>query len=92
MLLDTQSPPQSGSYPALISLQVVEPSQNFSYMMQWWIFTLIAAGGYPLVLRMVARSKDPNRRGRVSVPKDDEIPWAAGLGPEAKSEEGTVSK
>ncbi|HTO00945.1 MAG TPA: SURF1 family protein, partial [Microthrixaceae bacterium] len=100
VLLDTQSPPQPSTYPALISLQEVDSSQNFSYMMQWWIFALIAAGGYPLVLRMVARSKDPNRPGRISVPKDDEIPWAAGLGPDAQSEEkshetsaeGTVSK
>lgn len=88
IVLDTQTPPQSGSYPALVSLQVVDPSQNFSYMLQWWVFALIAAAGYPLVLRMVARSKDPNSKGRVSVPKDDEIPWAAGLGPDAGEDVG----
>ncbi len=34
-----------------------DPSQNFSYMMQWWLFAAIAAVGYLLMLRKVARSR-----------------------------------
>ena len=34
-----------------------DSSQNFSYMVQWWIFALIVASGYPLVLRMLSRNK-----------------------------------
>ncbi len=87
VVLDTQTPAQSGDYPALVDLQVSDPSQNFGYMVQWWVFALIAAGGYPLVLRMVARSKDPSSPKRISVPKEDEIPWAPGLGPDGRLDE-----
>lgn len=86
VVLDTQTPAQTGNYPALVSLVVSDPSQNFSYMIQWWVFAAIAAGGYPLVLRMVARSKDPNSPKRISVPKGEEIPWAAGLGPDGPAD------
>ncbi|MEI7886546.1 MAG: SURF1 family protein [Actinomycetes bacterium] len=90
VLLDGQNPEQADGSPAVIELQTKDPSQNFSYMMQWWIFALIALCGYPLVLRMVARNKakgdqtpaDPSLRGGDS----DEIPWAAGLGPNAEGE------
>ena len=48
------------------------PSQNFAYMVQWWIFALIAMIGYPLILRRVAR----NRVREDQVPLDDppEVP------------------
>jgi len=85
VLLDAQEPLQPGELPAAIELQPNDPSQNFSYMMQWWIFALIAAGGYPLVLRMVARNKSKGDQ----TPRDegesrDDIPWAAGLGPDGE--------
>jgi cytochrome oxidase assembly protein ShyY1 len=57
VLLDGQDPPQPDAYPSLVELQTQDPSQNFSYMVQWWIFAAIAAGGYPLVLRAVARTR-----------------------------------
>jgi len=57
VLLDGQEPPQTVDLPSLVQLQTQDPAQNFSYMVQWWIFATIAAGGYPLVLRAVARSK-----------------------------------
>lgn len=81
VLLDAQEPAQSSDLPSLVSLQPNDPSQNFSYMIQWWIFATIAIVGYPLVLRMVARNKEsgsPRRRRRDD---NDEIPWAKGLGP-----------
>ncbi len=82
VLLDGQTPSQPDGVPAPVELQTTDPSQNFSYMVQWWIFAAIAAVGYPLVLRVVARNKakgdqtpdDPDE-------DDDEIPWAPGLGP-----------
>ena len=80
VLLDGQDPAQAGGSPSVIELQPKDPSQNFSYMMQWWIFALIAACGYPLVLRMVARNRS---KGDQTPHEDgDEIPWADGLGPE----------
>ncbi len=57
VLLEAQEPEQSGTLPALVELERGDPTQNFSYMVQWWIFAAIAAGGYPLVLRAVARSR-----------------------------------
>lgn len=60
VLLDEQAPPQATTLPQHVELLTEDPSQNFSYMMQWWIFAAIAAGGYPLVLRMVARSRQRN--------------------------------
>ncbi len=90
VLLDGQTPTQANDSPAVIELQTKDPSQNFSYMMQWWIFALIALCGYPLVLRMVARNKAKGDQ----TPSDDtdpdhdpdEIPWAEGLGPQAQAE------
>lgn len=90
VLLDAQDPPQPGDLPALVQLQTLDPSQNFSYMVQWWIFALIAACGYPLVLRMVARNKAKGDQ----TPDDpegtdgDDIPWAPGLGPDGTSHGG----
>lgn len=89
VLLDGQTPAQTDASPAVIELQTKDPSQNFSYMMQWWIFALIALCGYPLVLRMVARNKlkgdqtpaDDRESGR----DPDEIPWAHGVEPQAEA-------
>jgi cytochrome oxidase assembly protein ShyY1 len=77
VMLDGQDPPQPGGLTALpkpVEVELPSPSQNFSYMMQWWIFALIAIIGYPLVLRRVAR----NRMRKDQVPVDDppEVPTA----------------
>ncbi|CAN5476168.1 SURF1 family protein [soil metagenome] len=100
VLLDAQSPAQPDGLPATITLQTKDPSTNFGYMMQWWIFALIAACGYPLVLRVVARNKakgdqtpeddeddgGDRRRRRKRRRVGDEIPWAEGLGPDASAD------
>jgi cytochrome oxidase assembly protein ShyY1 len=89
VLLDAQDPPQPGGLPATIELQTTDPSQNFSYMMQWWIFALIALAGYPLVLRVVARNKakgDQTPEDLDGGPGRDEIPWAPGVGPATEHE------
>lgn len=82
VLVDSMEPASGAELPAVVSLQPGDPSQNFSYMFQWWIFAAIALVGYPLILRSVARSRiaggGPRRRGRMP----DEIPWAEGLGPD----------
>lgn len=72
----------TGDLPLQVSLQPGDPSQNFSYMFQWWIFAAIAIIGYPLIIRSVARTRRSSggRRRRERLP--DEIPWAEGLGPD----------
>lgn len=85
VLLDSQAPAQPGNLPATVSLQPNDPSQNFSYMIQWWIFATIAVVGYPLILRAVARNRSSGgtrRRRR----EDDEIPWAPGLDPDGPND------
>ena len=61
-----QEPPQPDDVPATVELSAGESSQNFGYMVQWWIFALIGAIGYPLILRRVAR----NRARGEQVPDD----------------------
>ncbi len=76
VVLQTQDPPQPGGFDAVpqpVALDLPSPSQNFSYMMQWWFFALIALIGYPLVLRRVAR----NRARGEQVPTDDDPPPGA---------------
>lgn len=73
VLLDSQTPVQPSTtkgLPAPVQLEVPTPETNFSYMVQWWIFALIALVGYPLVLRRVAR----NRRRGDEMPPEDEPP------------------
>lgn len=72
----------TGDLPLRVSLQPGDPSQNFSYMFQWWIFAAIAIIGYPLIIRSVAgiRRSSGGRRRRERQP--EEIPWAEGLGPD----------
>lgn len=57
VLLDDQQPPPALELPQQVELLTDDPSQNFSYMVQWWIFAVIALLGYPLVLRGVARHR-----------------------------------
>lgn len=73
VLLDQQVPAQPGELPQLVSLAGEDPSQNFSYMMQWWIFAAIAAGGYPLVLRGVARHRLRDREPAAEEPAPESI-------------------
>lgn len=87
VLQDGVEPSTGAELPLPVSLQPGDPSQNFSYMFQWWIFASIAIIGYPLIIRSVARHRSSpgggggRRRGRMP----DEIPWAEGLGPDGPS-------
>jgi cytochrome oxidase assembly protein ShyY1 len=57
VMLDEQTPPQPDGIPATVEVAAADSSQNFGYMVQWWIFATIALIGYPLVLRRVARQR-----------------------------------
>lgn len=73
VVLDGQTPPQAAAtqgMPQPVKLELPTPETNFSYMIQWWIFAAIAAFGYPLVLRRVAR----NRATGEQTPPDDPYP------------------
>lgn len=57
--LESQSPP-GGELPRLIPRPDLTNGPHLSYAIQWFIFTAIAVGGYPLVLRKVAATRrDP---------------------------------
>ncbi|MGI9578041.1 MAG: SURF1 family protein [Microthrixaceae bacterium] len=63
LVLEASEPPQPAAEDnAELTLVPVEvelpsPSQNFSYMVQWWVFAAIAAVGYLLILRSIARRR-----------------------------------
>jgi cytochrome oxidase assembly protein ShyY1 len=57
IMLDDQAPPQPGELPEPVELVASDASQNFGYMVQWWIFATIGLVGYPLILRRVARNR-----------------------------------
>ncbi len=78
IVLDGQDPPQPDALPQPIEIVSSDSSQNFSYMVQWWIFALIALAGYPLVLRMVARGKA--KQDQVPVDDDESVPTGVGEG------------
>jgi surfeit locus 1 family protein len=55
--LETQDPVQEGSLPVPLDPPELSEGPHLGYAVQWFIFTLIALIGYPLVLRRVARSR-----------------------------------
>ena len=69
LVMQESDPPQPGEVLQPVEVEVPSPSQNFSYMMQWWFFALVAVVGYLLILRKVARSGMPG--GRSDVPESD---------------------
>jgi cytochrome oxidase assembly protein ShyY1 len=71
-MLDGQDPPQPGELPAVVEVTASEASQNFGYMVQWWIFAAIGLIGYPLILRRVARNRARGEQVPDQVP--DQVP------------------
>ena len=62
------SPPEAAvpeGEPALVPLGTPRPSEgpHLAYAVQWFIFTTIAAGGYVLLLRRVARDQAKEEAG-----------------------------
>ena len=79
--LGGQAPPTDGvikPYP----LPERSEGPHFAYAVQWGVFTLIAIGGYPLVIRRVARGGGKDRKDDVPTDPDDldagDVPVAAG--------------
>ncbi len=68
--LQESEPAQPDPPLAPVDTSLPSPSQNFSYMMQWWFFAAIAAGGYVLILRKVARTRSGSG-GLSQVPVED---------------------
>jgi surfeit locus 1 family protein len=77
--LAVQDPP-AGGVPTPVEPVAVDEGPHLGYSVQWFIFAAIAAGGYPLILRRVARDRaaeesDPERprprRRSAAVPVDD---------------------
>jgi cytochrome oxidase assembly protein ShyY1 len=56
--LETQQPPQSGPEPELLKQPVLTDGPHLSYAVQWFIFSLIAILGYPMILRRSARNEE----------------------------------
>jgi cytochrome oxidase assembly protein ShyY1 len=82
VMLDEQSPPQPDGIPATVEVAAADSSQNFGYMVQWWIFATIALIGYPLVLRRVARHRSEGAPpGRTPLPDDAATTEPAGSTP-----------
>ena len=63
MVLEASDPPQpsaSGNEELTlvrVAVDLPSPSQNFSYMVQWWVVATIAGVGYLLILRSIARRR-----------------------------------
>lgn len=60
--LAAQEPAQPGGSPVPVEPAPPDEGPHRGYAVQWFIFATIAAGGYPLVLRKVARDKEAERR------------------------------
>ncbi|HMQ25925.1 MAG TPA: SURF1 family protein [Acidimicrobiales bacterium] len=55
--LDQQHPAQSGDFPVAVGRPSLDEGPHLNYAGQWFIFSAIAAVGYGLILRRVARSR-----------------------------------
>lgn len=66
--------PAPGPEPEILPEPVLDEGPHFSYAVQWFIFSTIAAGGYPLILRRSARNRG---RDDGSSGDDDAIESAA---------------
>jgi cytochrome oxidase assembly protein ShyY1 len=62
---DPPEPDPAADAPRLVALGATRPTEgpHLSYAVQWFTFSAIAAGGYVLLLRRVARDRGPSRRG-----------------------------
>lgn len=69
VMLQSSEPPQPTGLDT-VDLALPSPSQNFSYMMQWWFFAAIAVVGYLLILRKVAHTR-AGLGGASQVPEED---------------------
>lgn len=55
--LVVQDPPGAGPYPTRVEVPGPSEGPHLSYAIQWFTFSTIAALGYPMILRKVARER-----------------------------------
>ncbi len=65
-----QNPQQSDGFPQVLDLPKFSEGQHLSYAVQWFIFAIIAAIGYPLVLWSDSKSKGTTQRNDSGIPVD----------------------
>lgn len=58
LTMDGMSPPPTNEVVQTVNVEIPTPSQNFSYMVQWFLFATIFGVGYLLILRKVASSRE----------------------------------
>ena len=58
VLLEEQSPAQSSGLPAIQDPPSPDSGPHLSYAIQWFVFSTIAAVGYPILLRRTARDEE----------------------------------
>jgi cytochrome oxidase assembly protein ShyY1 len=58
---ETPKPPASAAAPVVLGPPELDEGPHFSYAVQWFIFSLIAVVGYPLILRRNARERTTER-------------------------------
>ncbi|CAN5698508.1 SURF1 family protein [soil metagenome] len=75
----TASAPPGGDLPRPLGPPELDDGPHFGYAVQWFIFSAIALGGYPLILRRTARERhddaaDPRDRLEPDDPRLDPVP------------------
>jgi cytochrome oxidase assembly protein ShyY1 len=89
LLLQRQAPPQSGAVPIPVEPpQPFSETQNLSYAIQWFSFTVIALVGYPIILRRTARSVARSERRRYT--SGDAEPSLVASGLDGRRADGTT--
>jgi surfeit locus 1 family protein len=58
--LQRSDPSQAGPEPEVLPEPALDEGPHLGYAVQWFIFTIIAAVGYPLILRRSARNREPD--------------------------------
>ncbi len=72
--LDQQDPAQSGDFPVAVGRPSLDEGPHLNYAGQWFIFSAIAAVGYGLILRRVARSRAADAADAAGEPPATEPP------------------
>lgn len=70
--LEAQSP-APGDVPVMVEAAPPDEGPHRDYAVQWFIFTSIALGGYPLILRKVARERAAGQKGSALRPKRSKL-------------------
>jgi surfeit locus 1 family protein len=72
--LANQQPPTEGDAIHPVPLPALDDGPHLAYAVQWGIFTIIAIGGYPMILRRVARQKASEADDEPEQPDDPPAP------------------